>query len=274
MNTNEDDFILDLSASCTKDQAVMRMLGWGLLTMYPKQVHLMANGTLKEDSKLVYRPDFSLNELLSEIYRDAKNAYLNSVPVNATADKANALLEKALPAIERAEAMIENARSYMLDIVDELAKGDASGLRLDKESTLKNAEEYITIRSLDEWCAAKYQIIEETERVALEDDPSMGALNKPVSEMSKTEIGLYTVLGLMTEAYAKELGETYYNKLGEVNIKQTAIAVAEYADTYLENDKHFPGQSFATVKARLSAAEKCLASEKKWNLQKSTSTPK
>ncbi len=53
MNTNEDDFILDLSASCTKDQAVMRMLGWGLLTMYPKQLHLMANGSLKEDSKLV-----------------------------------------------------------------------------------------------------------------------------------------------------------------------------------------------------------------------------
>jgi hypothetical protein len=270
MNTNEDDFILDLSASCTKDQAVMRMLGWGLLTMYPKQLHLMANGTLKEDSKLVYRPDFSLNELLSEIYRDAKNAYLNSVPLNATADKANALLEKALPAIERAEAMIEQARSYMLDIVDELARGDGSGLRLDKERTTKNGEEYITIRSLDEWCAAKYQIADEVERVPLEDDPSMGVLNKPVSEMSKPEIGLYTVLGLMTEAYAKKLGETCFSKTGEVNIKQTAIAVADHADAYLDNDNHFPGQSFSTVKARLTAAAQCLASQKQWNLPKGT----
>jgi hypothetical protein len=271
MDTSEDDLILDLSASCSKDQAVMRILGWALATAYPKRLHVMANGTLNEDSKLVYRPDFSLNEFLSEIYRDAKNAYLNSIPADATTDMVDTLLKKALPAIERAEVMIDQARSYMMDIVDELARGNASGLRLDKESTAKNGEEYITIRSLDEWCSAKYQVIEEPERVPFEDDPSMGALKRPVSEMSKTEIGLYTVLGLLTEAYAKELGETYFSKSGEVNVKQMSIAVAGHADTYMENDQHFPDQSVSTVRARLTSAEKCLAFQKQWKVPKSTS---
>jgi hypothetical protein len=170
--------------------------------------------------------------------------------------------------------MIEQARSYMLDIVDELARGDASGLRLDKESTAKYGEECITIRSLDEWCAAKYRIVEEAERAPLEDDPTMGAQKKPVSEMSKTEIGLYTVLGLMTEAYAKELGETYFNKSGEVNIKQTAIAVSGHAATYMEDGKHFPDQSYSTVKARLETAEKCLAHVKNWKIEKSAKVKK
>ena len=274
MGISEDDFILDLSASCSKDQAVMRILGWGTETVYPKKLHVMEDGTLKEDSRLVYRPDFSLNEFLSEIYRDAKNAYLNSVPADATTDMINAMLEKALPGIERAETMIDQARRYMLDIVDELARGNASGLRLDKESTTKHGEEYITIRSLDAWCKEKKLVIEEPERVPLEDDLSMGALNKPVSEMSKTETGLYTVLGLLTEAYAKDLGETYFSKSGEVNVTQMAIAVAAHADTYMDKDQHFPGQSLATVRARLSVATKCLASVKKWGVSKNTSAKK
>jgi hypothetical protein len=277
MNTIEDDFILDLSASCTKDQAVMRMLGWGRLTMYPRAVHLLADGTLKEDSKEVFRPDFSLNELLSEMYRNATNAYLHSVPLEATQEEANRLLEKAIPNIERAELMIELAREYLIDIVDELALGPASALRVDKEMSDKTGELHITLKSLDAWSKAKEQRDHSDDAddwPTEEDDPTMGALNKPISKMSKTEIGLYTVLGLVTEAYAKDLGETYFSKSGEVNIKQAAIAVAGHAATYMESDKAFPGQSFATVKARLTAAEKCLAHAKKWNFKKSTNAKK
>ncbi len=246
----------------------MRLLGWGRLTMYPKNLHILDDGSLKEDSKQVYRPDFSLNDMLCEIYRDAKNTYLHSVPMDATEETIEALLEKHLPDIERAESMIEQARNYKLDIVDELARGALSGLRLDMESTAKAGEEHITIRSLDEWASAKYPVVAEVECIPAEDDPSIGVLHKPVSEMSKTEKGLYTVLALVTEAYAKKLGSTYMSKSGEVNIMQTAEKVAAHADTYMESDKHFPRQSINTVRSRLTTAEKCLSYVKRMELPK------
>lgn len=236
----------------------MRILGWGKDTFYPKNINVLADGSISEDSTQIFRPYFSLNELLSEIYRDAKNSYLHSVPSEATAEEANAVLEKMLPKIERAESLIEEARGYMIDIVDELALDTASALRLDRDKTAKNGEEYITIKSLDEWCTTKYKRAEDQTSITISasdlDEGTIGEIGKPVSEMSKPERSLYTVLGLVTHAFAKELGGKYIGVDGRVNVKQTTDAIVAMGRTYMDTDVDFPNQSFASVKSRVTLA--------------------
>lgn len=262
MNT-DDDFILDLSASCTRDQAVMRLLGWGRDTVYSKKIRMSEDGDLDLDSKHVYAADFSLEEFLGEMYRGAQNAYLRAVPIGASDDEVDEILIQHFPMLDRAERMVKDARRYLIDIVDELAQGPKSGLRLDAERTAKTGTQHITIKSLDEWSEEKYQpnpnIVGDSPE---DDDPSIGKSNKPIDEMSKTERALYTVLGLVAEAYAKELGEVYFGD-GQINLLKTAEAVSGHADSYLDGDRSFPGQGLDSIRARLTTARSCLELQKK-----------
>lgn len=258
-----DDFIIDLSASCTKDQAVMRLLGWGRDTIYPRKIQISEDGVLDLKSRSVFAAEFSLLEFVSDIYRDANRAFLNSVPLDAPQEKVDEILEEHLPNLDRVNNLVQDARRYMIDIVDALAEGPTSGLRIDADRTAKTSEQYITIKSLDDWSEKKYRSSLNDVTPNLDpDDLSIGQLHKPVEKMSKTERSLYTLLGLTAEAYAKELGSTYFHA-GQINVKETAVAVAGHADSYLDGTRSFPAQSVDSVRARLTVARDCLAIQKR-----------
>lgn len=242
----------------------MRLLGWGRDTIYPRNIQISEGGVLELTSKNVYAADFSLREFVSEMYREAQHAYLQAVPMGASADEANDILEKHLPALDRADRMVKDAKRYMVDIVDALAQGHESGLRLDAERTTKTGDQHITIKSLDEWSDTRYRPQPADGAVVPdEDDPSIGRLNKPLNEMPKTERGLYTVLGLIAETYANDMGKGYFDD-GKINNEAIAEAISDYANAnYMDGDGNFPDQSQSTIRARLMLAKKCLDFQKK-----------
>lgn len=250
----EEDFILNLSASCTKEQAVLRLLGWGRNTIYPKQLHLSEDGNLRQDPKLIYRPDFSLQEFLSGIYKEALSTYSDAVPEGATDEEVQDAIESHAPRIEEAEAFIEKARSYMLDIVDELSKGVDSALRLDNEATAGSGVVHITLRSLDAWSESTYP--GKAVAVVSAPEPDVHALLKDVKDVDgtkKSDSSLYVTLALAVQAFAQKAGGKFLNN-GEVNVQQVAGHLEALGAGERANGSNLPSQSEASIRARITKA--------------------
>lgn len=250
----EEDFILNLSASCTKEQAVLRLLGWGRNTIYPKQLHLSEDGNLRQDPKLIYRPDFSLQEFLSGIYKEALSTYSDAVPEGATDEEVQDAIESHAPRIEEAEAFIETARSYMLDIVDELSKGADSALRLDNEATALSGVVHITLKSLDTWSESTYPI--KADAVVSAQEPDIHALLDTVKDVdgtAKSDFSLYVTLALAVQAFAQKAGGKFLNN-GEVNVQQVAGHLEALGAGERANGSNLPSQSEASIRARITKA--------------------
>lgn len=249
-----DDFLLNLSASCTKDQAVLRILGWGRNTIYPKYLHVSEDGTVQEDQQSIYRSAFSLNDFLSDIYRDALATYEDAVPSGASEDEVQQAIESHVPRIEEAEAFIEKARDHMLDLVEELAKGDRSDLRLDHEATARTGMVHITIRSLDAWSESTYAI--KTDSDAAKQEPDIHALLETVKDVdgnAKSDLSLYVTLALAVQAFANKAGGKFLNG-GEVNVQQVASHLESFGADQRSSGGNIPGQSEASIRARITTA--------------------
>ena len=248
----QDDFLLNLSASCTKDQAVLRILGWGRNTIYPKHLHVSEEGTVQEDQHSIYRSAFSLNDFLSDIYRDALAIYEDAVPAGASEDQVQQAIESHAPRIEEAEAFIEKARDYMLDIVEELAKGDRSALRLDNDATAQTGTIHITLRSLDAWSESTYAIKTEVTKQG----PDIHALLETVKDVdgtTKSDISLYVTLALAVQAFAQKAGGKFQNG-GEVNVQQVATHLEAFGVDQRSDGSNIPGQSEASIRTRITTA--------------------
>lgn len=153
---DSEDFYIDLSASCTKEQAVLRLLDWRESTIKKYFFHIDHTGAKKTDIKEISPTAIDLHDYLSEIYKEALQKYENAIPDKYTKDELNAIIYEHTPNINKAKETIEQAHSYLMDITDELAKPNCS-LRIDQETTIKEGKTYITIRSLNEWKKKKYQ---------------------------------------------------------------------------------------------------------------------
>ena len=126
--------------SISKDEAVLKLLGW--------QISCGPSGDLSdEELEAAGNWSFTVLEALesertpfeNDLF-EAKHAQLPDATLIAEKRKALADFDKA----------IDQAKRYLCAIDDELSKGDASALRLDKNRQ-GNAGPYITIHSFDEW---------------------------------------------------------------------------------------------------------------------------
>lgn len=142
----EDESIIDLSISCTIDEAVAYLLD---LKQGPRRIYIAS-----EDSRTDEYYDVSLHEILSNDSEAAEIDYSN-----AKAEKlpAEVIAEKCAE-LEKCEMRIAEARKYLSDLVEELAKEGASALRKDILATKNPQYPYITLSSLKQWADEKYGI--------------------------------------------------------------------------------------------------------------------
>lgn len=133
-NNKNDGIFIDLTTSCTVDNALRHLLGIGPSTSNDlNEIELADVDTLEN----------LLSCILEDAYADYSNAKFDKVPADVIA----ATLEN----LNKAKLLIDNARRYRSDIIDELAKGAASNLHIDSVATPNARNPYITLISLKKW---------------------------------------------------------------------------------------------------------------------------
>lgn len=251
----EDEFILNLSASCTVDQAVLRLIGWGRDTVYLTDVRQTGDGEFLKNHQMIYRPDFGLNEFLTELYKRALLLYADAVSDDATEEDVQRALALHFHRIDETQVFIEKARSYKMDIVDELAKGVESKLRLDKDASAQSGIAHITIKSLDDWSDTTYAVTKDTAGNEPESD-LQNLLEKleDVDGTKKSDLGLYVTLALAVQAFAKKAGGKYIRDGDEVNVLQVSEHFASLGTKQRAKDSNLHGQSVSAIRARIKTA--------------------
>jgi hypothetical protein len=157
----DEEVIVDLSTSCTKDQAVMKLLGWSKGVFFPKTNYTTYGVYSVDESSETNHQTLDLRGRLQETLEAARLLYINALPeadynepYDFEANMAPEMLEDLIrkkDAVEEIREVIERAHNYALDIEDELEKGDRSRLRIDTETTQRTGAVHITLRSLEKW---------------------------------------------------------------------------------------------------------------------------
>ena len=245
-----EDFLIDLSPSCTKEQAVLRLLGWGTETIKKKYIKMNHAGQVVTDMKEISPTTIDLHELLTETYQEALHRFEDAVPKDPTEDEMEQIINEHGPRIEEAEAFVEEAHNYLIDITDELAKHD-SALRIDQDATTKFGSTYITIRSLEEWASKRYRKPESFS--TSENQKSSGAPDDILDSNNKGNRSFLLTLGLAGRALAGVKGNGY-GTTEDPNISRISSLLSELADKLENTNKPFHGQGEASIRSRIRQA--------------------
>ena len=142
MSKNKDEGIfIDLTASCTIDNALRQLLGIGTSTSNDLNESELADVDTLETSLL-------------NIYENAEVDYSNAIFEKQSDEDITLAFEK----LNKAKLLNDNARRYRIDIVDELSNGSKSKLKIDPDATSDAKGLQITISSFNKWALEKYGI--------------------------------------------------------------------------------------------------------------------
>lgn len=249
-----EDFLIDLSSSCTKEQAVLRLLGWGAETIKKKYIKMNHAGHVVTGMKEISPTTIDLHELLTETYQGALQRFEDAVPKDATEDEMEKVINEHGPRIEEAESFVQEAHSYLMDITDELAKHD-SELRIDQDATAKVGSTCITIRSLEEWAGKRYRKPEVSSTSENEKPP--GPPDDLLDTKNKGNKSFLLTLGLAVRALAGAKGDKY-GTTEDPNIAQISILLSELADELENVNKPLHGQGEQSIRGKIMTANKHL----------------
>lgn len=252
----EESVIFDLSTSCTLDQAVMKMLGWGKDVVYRQVTSITENGLSPEAIRQVHPSIMTLEERLTDLSEHARIALIDAAENDASFDILTDLAED----VKEVRAQVVKARRFRMDIEEELAKGEQSILRKDKTATKSSGVTHLSIRSLERWIAEGAG--------AGELPPQTGPLHKvntvtpSIGKGSKAEDSLYITLAIAVTAFAQKAHGKYLKSgvdpdkafdTDDMNMAAIYQHLEEIASKQISG-KEFPGQSVSSLKASIKKA--------------------
>ena len=214
----EDEIILDLSTSCTKEVAAAKLLGWMKGPRRLKVIEVTESG-ISGESLPYYSFEGSLDEQLQELREAAFQELIAAAEEDADFEE----LEEKHQAYVNAESLIDNAHRYLSDIDLELSKGNDSLIKIDQVKTDCAGVQHVYLSSLDKWAKQQYDISifedlkkhltpEEIESKALENEDDYKLKYDPKGSLSPTRSRtLFTIFGFLVEDYVKRAP----NKFGE-----------------------------------------------------------
>lgn len=242
---NNKDVFLKFVTSCTKDEAVARMLGWMQGPIYDVEPELTDDNNVP----LEYLPYLSsmpnsIEEQLTYLVGEAQAALDDA---KASIAEPEVIKQKEADLSNTLE-WIDKSAIYLVNIVDELAKGEKSALRIDQEATEKSGTIHVTIKSLDEWASDFHSL---PTPVSLRSAPA--AAVKQLADSQKNKEGSTTKLdnlclsfAFLIDAFAKEKPK-YWNA-DKVNVSQLAEHLSDLAT---KHGKPIQGQSVEAIKTRI-----------------------
>ena len=153
MLTPEDDILIKQETSCSKEEAIAKLLGWMRGTLRRKYVEFTP-GWISED-QLPYL--YSLQGTVQEHLQDLRTAEYAAYHQAAIIDMEDDIAEEKRQSVARIDGLILDAARYLREIESELDSGEASVLKIDHEGTENLGVIQITLSSLDRWSHQQYK---------------------------------------------------------------------------------------------------------------------
>jgi hypothetical protein len=254
----EDEILIKLETSCTKEEVVARMLGWMQDPIRKKLVEVTEYGIPEDELPFLHALDDSLEEQLRECRDIAQHEFYKALEENTSYD----VLKEKENTVTKCDELIETAGIYLADIDDEMAKGESSVLRIDEETTKKTGITHLTLGSVNKWIFDKYGISVSTLQAPrsllrnLQEKPTLQQENKSDRENKSTEANVenfYTTFAFLVEAFAATSPKDYQKANGELNI--SAIAEHLYTRAKKANiNRDFIGQGYEAIETRIRKA--------------------
>ncbi len=245
MSDNKEIF-LKFVTSCTKDEAVARMLGWMQGPIYDAEPELTEDNNVPLDY-LPYLSSLpnSLEEQLTYLVGEAQEDLVDAKDSGAEPG----VIRQKEAALSQSLEWIDKAGVYLVDIVDELAKGETSVLRIDQEATEKSGVIHITVKSLEKWASDVYKI---PPSVSFKSSPSAvkQLIDSPKNKRESTTKldNLHITFAFLIEAFIKE--KSKYSNADKVNVSQLAEFISDLA-TKGGKGNPVKGQSVEAIKMRI-----------------------
>jgi hypothetical protein len=179
----------------------------------------------------------------------------------AAAGRPTKTYQRKLNALVKYEEKMRKHHLYLIDIEDELAKGESSALRVDQRATEKTGRVHITLRSLDLWARNQYDI-SILDRSALnpvtEKSPDRQEHQQENESAPKGGMGrismesLYTTFAFLIEAFCKTASK-YRHADGRPNAAVITEHLAQLAIEAKGPDSPL-GQGVVSIGDRIEAA--------------------
>jgi hypothetical protein len=247
------NLLLEFKKSCTKREAVARLLGWMTGPVYDDQDSAESSEGFLYESDLVYVN--CLNDTLENTFLDLIETLQHELD-EASANATDGVIKKKEAALNECIAKIYKVESYLIAIEEELCKGESSVLKIDQEATRKTGIPHIMLGSFDRWAREKYgiTILQSTEPRSLNNNQlkntkGSSSQNKGLGP-AKSE-NLYATLAFLVDALSQL--NTDYQSAGEPIVSTIAEYIEEVARN-ANNGEKLSGQSKEAIKDRIEEA--------------------
>lgn len=94
----ETDVIINIQTTCTRDEAVAKLLGWSRGRYFPRSVQVTKHGIDVVDLGLVSHFEGSVQEQLAVIYEKARSEFIDAAETGESHETLKALEEKLMSA--------------------------------------------------------------------------------------------------------------------------------------------------------------------------------
>jgi len=267
--------------SCTSEEIAAKLLGWMLGPLRLDDINIDKEQISEKElpflASLNKSISYHLEELRERALQELINVWLPFSESNKDSED-YALLKKNLDAkmaeVERIDNLFKSADSYLLDIDEEIDKGELSALKIDKDATGKSGVTHVKLRSADRWTQEKYGVsilnrspsepaTEESLKQSMEQSVHGAKSNLSLSETKANN--LYTTLAILVTAYASS-ATAYKKSEGEPNVSSIASRLEKLAKE-LNNKEALENQSSESIKTRIEEAMRIMKSKLRKNNQ-------
>ncbi len=223
----EDPICIDFQASCTKEVAVAKMIGWMRGHIYPESIEITDQDITLDQLPFCHHTHIHLKDQLEVLREKARNELLDALEVS------HEYVDfcEQYDAVERIDLLIKRVALYLVEITDEAAKGAESLLRIDQHSTEISGVPHYTLKSVDQWSRKNYDI-------AILDYPWLSDEIKELSWQEKPE--------QKSEAVAQEGIDTTSSALTETNIVSLPVQTVQ-AESDVDEEPDEKGRISRTV---------------------------
>lgn len=141
----EEELIVAPRSTCTKDEAVARLLGWMKGPQFSKNIPFGQFGVPTNQYVNLQFLEGSIQNQLTLYRETARQEWMsaNASGKDDSGQSAKLLLD--------CYDLAAKAEKYLMEIGDEIAKEGSSALRIDRAATVEEQETHYTLKSVDEW---------------------------------------------------------------------------------------------------------------------------
>lgn len=259
-----DAFKLDLRTSCTRDEAVAKLVGWMRSPIRRAFVEKQDGGVSADEMREA--PSLlggSLQRRLEDMRAQALQRLLTAPKGRAAGDE----IERRLAALAQADELIERAFRFGIDFDAEVANGANSRIRVDERATKETGVEHYTLDSIDHWGREKYGGLSVLGEAAARPEPGDAGSQRPGQQPATADVdrptkrterwvnNLLTTFAFAVETIADRPGRKLRHTDGSVNVAQVAEELEERA-AKANDGKSLDDHKFEAIKDRIEAAMK------------------